>query len=83
MASDSFVFLGLARFLRQTDPHLARELVRTGGPGILNRCIAGTVRLLDIRRNDKTQRGCARVALQDGTGAAPSPAPAQPELVLS
>ena len=35
----------------------------------------------DIRRNDKNQRGYARVALQDGSDTAPSPAPAQPELV--
>ena len=34
----------------------------------------------DIRRNDKNQRGYARVALQDMADSAPSPAPAQPEL---
>ncbi len=151
-------------------PYFARELIRTEGPGILNWCVEGAVRLLeelrrfghikltdtqrqrvdallcesdsvrhfvtacvtadpsgdvtvaelitaynnfcdsqgwqavtvrqfesqvcdhmvaihhvpkrtDIRRNDKNQRGYARVALQDGMDAAPSPAPAQPELV--
>jgi hypothetical protein len=35
----------------------------------------------DIRRNDKNQRGYARVCLQDAGSAAPSPEPAQPELV--
>jgi hypothetical protein len=35
----------------------------------------------DIRRNDKNQRGYARVSLQDATFAAPSPELAQPELV--
>jgi hypothetical protein len=35
----------------------------------------------DIRRHDKNQRGYARVCLQDATFAAPSPEPAQPELV--
>jgi P4 family phage/plasmid primase-like protien len=35
----------------------------------------------DIRRNDKNQRGYARVRLQETGSAAPSPEPAQPELV--
>jgi hypothetical protein len=35
----------------------------------------------DIRRNDKNQRGYARVSLQDGNSVAPSPEQTQPELV--
>ena len=36
----------------------------------------------DIRRNDKNQRGYARVSLQDAANfAVPSPEPSQPEFV--
>jgi P4 family phage/plasmid primase-like protien len=152
-------------------PHFARELVRTEGPGILNWCIDGAVRLLaelrehgriqltdaqkqrvdallcesdsvrhfvtkcvttdptgdvtvselltaynsfcasqgwqavtvrqfesqvcdhmvsvhrahkrtDIQRNDKNQRGYARVSLQEAGSVAPSPEPAQPDFIL-
>jgi hypothetical protein len=35
----------------------------------------------DIQRNDKNQRGYARVSLQDAADFTPSPAPAQQDLV--
>ncbi len=35
----------------------------------------------DIRRNDKSQRGYARVALQEGGSVAPSPEPSQTDLI--